>query len=100
MAPETLTVRVVYALPDRQWGTTVTLMPGATAMQAVEVSGVLESCPEIGKRPLALAVFGRPVQPGTPLKPNDRVEILRPLLKDPKDARRQRAGESRAGRTR
>jgi putative ubiquitin-RnfH superfamily antitoxin RatB of RatAB toxin-antitoxin module len=35
--------------------------------------------------------FGRRVSLDTPLADGDRVEILRPLAADPKEARRQRA---------
>ena len=40
--------------------------------------------------PLPLARFGRLVTPETVLADGDRIEILRPLLADPKDQRRQR----------
>jgi putative ubiquitin-RnfH superfamily antitoxin RatB of RatAB toxin-antitoxin module len=39
-----------------------------------------------------LAVFGRAVTLATALHPGDRIELLRPLLADPKQRRRERAG--------
>jgi putative ubiquitin-RnfH superfamily antitoxin RatB of RatAB toxin-antitoxin module len=42
-----------------------------------------------------LAVFGRAATPATRLHAGDRIEILRPLLADPKQRRRERAGEKR-----
>jgi putative ubiquitin-RnfH superfamily antitoxin RatB of RatAB toxin-antitoxin module len=40
-------------------------------------------------------VFGRPVTPASPLHDGDRIEILRPLVTDPKEGRRQRAVAAR-----
>jgi putative ubiquitin-RnfH superfamily antitoxin RatB of RatAB toxin-antitoxin module len=40
---------------------------------------------------VAHAVFGVRVDANAPLHDGDRLELLRPLLADPKDARRQRA---------
>ena len=41
------------------------------------------------------AVFGQAVESGWVLDDGDRVELLRPLLADPKQARRERAGHHR-----
>ena len=45
-----------------------------------------------------LAIFGQRVDGSTPLRDGDRVEITRPLVCDPKVARRARAAGSNAGR--
>jgi hypothetical protein len=41
--------------------------------------------------PQKLAIFSRPAEPDSVLRDGDRVEILRPLIADPKQARRARA---------
>ena len=43
---------------------------------------------------VALAVFGVAASRETRLHPGDRVELLRPLQRDPKQARRLRAGKA------
>ena len=43
-----------------------------------------------------LGIFGRQVKDDTILQNGDRVELYRPLLIDPKTARRRRAAESAA----
>jgi len=43
------------------------------------------------QQPLVLGIFGKKIAPTTLLKAMDRVEIYRPLLANPKEARRQRA---------
>ncbi|MEQ1581331.1 MAG: RnfH family protein [Steroidobacteraceae bacterium] len=90
--PDLIKVAVAYALPERQAVVPLELAAGSTALDAVQQSGVLALFPEIASRPLELAVFGRKVQPATVLKAGDRVEILRPLIHDPKATRRQLAG--------
>lgn len=93
MAPgDRIPVAVGYALPEQQSVVALEVAAGSTALQAVELSGMLDRFPEIASRPLELAVFGRKVQPDAVLKSGDRVEILRPLIHDPKDARRRLAG--------
>ena len=57
---------------------------------------LLKRFPEIATRPLACAIFGRAVALARKVRPGDRVEILRPLLIDPKEQRRQAAARGRA----
>ena len=87
----TLTVEVVYALPETQDAVTLRLAPGATLRDAVLRSGLLERHPEIDLAVQKLGVFGAPAAPDRPLADGDRVEIYRALVMDPKEARRQRA---------
>jgi hypothetical protein len=89
----TIRVEVVYALPDGVDCASVTLAAGATAAQALRVSGILERHP--GLRLQSVGVFGRQVGLDTALADGDRVEIYRPLAMDPKEARRRRASGRR-----
>ena len=82
-------VQVVYARPEAQRIVTLERRPGMTAEQAVLASGLLEAFPEITQRPLLLGVFGAQVEPGRVLEDGDRVEIARPLLRDPRELRRE-----------
>lgn len=88
-------VEVAYALPDRQSVARVELTDGLTALGAVEASGLLRSHEELRGRPLDLGIFGRPVPPTELLRDGDRVEIYRPLLADPREARRKLAAQGR-----
>lgn len=91
-----LNIEVVYAKPDEQTSVRLSLPPGTTAEQAVQRSGLLTLYPEIDPMNLKLGVFGVACQFETVLKDGDRVEIYRPLLNDPKTARRQRALSKRS----
>lgn len=84
-------IEVVYAKPERQVLLTLSVPKGTTLLQAVQLSGLLTLFPEIGQNHLKLGVFGVICPPEQFVNLGDRVEIYRPLLNDPKEARRQRA---------
>lgn len=88
-----LRVEVVYALPAQAWRFTVELPPGASVGQALDacIDALRDACPDADISEQRLAVFGRAASRDTRLFDGDRVEILRPLLADPKQARRRRA---------
>ena len=44
---ELITVEVAYALPQKQVLKSLSVEPGTTALEAVKMSGILESFPEI-----------------------------------------------------
>jgi putative ubiquitin-RnfH superfamily antitoxin RatB of RatAB toxin-antitoxin module len=82
-------VEVVLALPREHRAVLVELPAGATVGDAVAASGLpLEGVD-------GYAVFGVRVAVDALLREGDRVELLRPLLLDPKDARRRRAARPR-----
>jgi putative ubiquitin-RnfH superfamily antitoxin RatB of RatAB toxin-antitoxin module len=92
---EMLTIEVVYALPEKQEIIKVKLPGGATARQAIEASGLIEKHPEIDLAKNKLGVFAKLTKPDAALRDNDRVEIYRPLIADPKEVRKQRAAEGK-----
>jgi uncharacterized protein len=55
-----------------------------------------------GQSPCAdnIGVWGTPALPDTELRDQDRVEIYRDLVADPKQARRHRAGQQRGAKAR
>ena len=89
--PEESFVEVVYATPDVQRVVRVELVPGLTAVRAVRASGLLDEFPEISTRPLVLGLFGERVSEQRELERGDRIEICRPLTRDPRDRRREHA---------
>lgn len=89
------TVEVVYATPDEQRIVTVAHSADLTAAAAAEASGLLDTSPEIRSRPLVLGVYGERVDADHVLRPGDRVEICRPLHRDPRELRRERLADER-----
>ena len=83
-----LRVEVVHPLAEEQKVVRLELAEGATAGEAAAASG-------LRREGLRLGIGGKEVKPGARLRDGDRVELLRPLAADPKDARRLRARKTR-----
>jgi len=83
--------QVVCALVDCE--------PGSTAAHAKSLSLQQLGLNAKGFSPWRSAVWGKAVQMNTPLVQGDRLELLRPLLVDPKLARKQRFKRQGKGRT-
>lgn len=93
--PITIHVEVAYALRKRQALVAVEVEERATIEEAIQHSGILEAFPEINLRRAKVGIFGRPVALRTLVRDGDRVEIYRPLIADPKEARRKKAARGR-----
>ena len=89
-----MTVEVAYALPSRQLLLCLQVPPGTTARAAVHLSGIADAFEGLDPATADLGVFGKKVKDDHVLRPGDRVEIYRPLIADPKAARRSRAAMS------
>jgi len=88
-------VEVVFPLPERQGLVKLDLPQGATVRDALSAyrSRVADG-PELGDavpQIPSIARFGHLVTLDDPLADGDRLDILRPLIVDPKEARRRRA---------
>ncbi|WP_193161601.1 RnfH family protein [Microbulbifer hainanensis] len=99
---KTIAVEVVYALPHEQRLIRLLVKPGTTALEALVRSGIPEEYPEVDPAGARLGIFGQAL--GTKglapadqyvLQPGDRVEVYRPLIADPKEARKQRAEKAK-----
>lgn len=86
-------VEVVLAWPRRAESVAVDLPAGACVADAVAAAG-WSGIDGIN----GYALFGQRVQADALLSEGDRVELLRPLQADPKDARRKRARKGAADR--
>jgi len=80
-------VQLVRAWPRRHEAREVDLADGAT------VADALRAADWTAPAGSGMSVFGVVVGPATVLRDGDRLELLRPLLMDPKEARRRRAGD-------
>jgi putative ubiquitin-RnfH superfamily antitoxin RatB of RatAB toxin-antitoxin module len=86
-----LRVEVVYSPAPRVVDQVELRLPsGATVEQALRSSGLLERHALQPPERLSVGVWGKRKALGDVLRDCDRVEIYRPLLVDPKEARRQR----------
>ncbi|TAN70482.1 MAG: RnfH family protein [Methylobacter sp.] len=87
-------VEVAYANPEQQVIVALTMEEGATIDAAILTSGLLERFPELALSELNAGIFGVACKLDQLVSEGDRIEIYRPLLHDPKEARRQRALKS------
>lgn len=91
MAPEdVLEVEVVYARAQEQLVVALRVPSGTTVREAIRLSGLATRL-EAGDGAGAVGIHGKVVPADTALRQGDRVEIYRPLVADPKQARRRRA---------
>ncbi|MBI3546288.1 MAG: RnfH family protein [Gammaproteobacteria bacterium] len=86
-------VELVYATSTHQELIEVFISPGATIEEVILHSGILNLFPEIDLSRQAVGIFGQVLSLQEPVHDRDRVEIYRPLIADPKEARRQRAAK-------
>ena len=92
-----ITVEVAYARPDEQRIIELQVPPGTTVAEAEAIarSSIIEYFPEIDFSENKLGVFGKLAKLDKVLEAGDRVEIYRPLIADPKDARKKRAAQGK-----
>ncbi|WP_250655171.1 RnfH family protein [Alkalimarinus coralli] len=88
-------VEVAYATPEEQKIIELDVMAGTSMYDAVEQSGITELFPQIDIDKDKMGIFGKAVKNPREheLIEGDRVEIYRPLIIDPKQARLNRAAK-------
>ena len=95
--PAELQIYVTYAKAQEEFIRPLRVAPGTTVGQAIELSGVLASYPEINLVTQPVGIYGKKKTLDTALRDRDRIEIYRPLVADPKDSRRKRAARKQSG---
>jgi uncharacterized protein len=86
-----LRVEVVYALANHAYIIPLQVPADCTIRQAIQKSEILKACSEIDLSENKIGVFNKIKQLDDVVKDGDRIEIYRPLLVEPKEARRRRA---------
>ncbi len=90
-----INVEVVYALPQEQTLLPVQVPQGADIKEAILESGMLDLHPELDLKTLDVGIFGKLATVKQKVRDNDRIEIYRPLIADPKEVRKKRAAEGK-----
>lgn len=85
-----ISVEVCYASDAAQFRCALQVAPGTTLGQAIALSGVLQAVPDIDEATMQTGVHAKKKPLDTLLREHDRVEIYRPLIADPRQARRRR----------
>jgi putative ubiquitin-RnfH superfamily antitoxin RatB of RatAB toxin-antitoxin module len=84
-------VEVIYALRSEQNLLRLEVAEGSSIQSVIEQSGILERYPEIDISKLKVGIFSRLADLSHVVREDDRIEIYRPLVIDPMEARRLRA---------
>jgi len=95
-----ITIEVAYATAEQQTLLRLPVPVGTTMSEAVQRSGILQRFPEIDPATVTLGIFSRMEKAPARrvLQEGDRVEIYRPLLIDPMEARKARAEKAKKKR--
>ncbi|SMP49754.1 RnfH family protein [Noviherbaspirillum suwonense] len=88
-------VQVCYPSTPQPLLRALALAGGSTLRDALQASGLI--APDVDLATCPVGVFGKKKPLETVLRDGDRVEIYRPLVADPKDARRRRVTKKAAG---
>lgn len=93
-------IEVAWAHPDQQYLLTLDLPERSTVSDALAAARLMQPCPELSSADLVVGVWGQIEKaPQTrQLQAGDRVEVYRPLLIDPMEARKARADKVRQQR--
>lgn len=93
MEANMIDIEVAYALPRQQFLIQEKVAEGCTIAEALSQSEIHQLVPHIEIIDGKVGVFGKVAKMSQILKAGDRIEIYRPLVNDPKEARRRRATE-------
>lgn len=88
-------IEVAFAAPDKQKILVVDVEQGTNVFEGAKNSGIDKVFPEIDFENVDMGIFGKVVRKPLEqeLKAGDRIEIYRPLMIDPKQARLNRAAK-------
>ena len=90
-----IAISVTYASLDTQIEIPLMVQENCTVAVAIRRSGILKKLPRIHFADIKVGVFGKRVALDALVQANDRIEIYRPLLIDPKEARILRAARKK-----
>jgi putative ubiquitin-RnfH superfamily antitoxin RatB of RatAB toxin-antitoxin module len=88
---DVIEIEVAYARPQRQRIVTLQVRAGSSVRDALRQSRLGDEFAEIDMQHCPVGVFGREITDDYVIKAGDRIEIYRPLERDPRDARRELA---------
>jgi hypothetical protein len=91
VSAERIAIVVACAEAGRQTVLALEVNAGCTAGEAVERSGILALHPALDGESCGVGIFGAEVPRDRVLVAGDRVEVLRPLIEDPRERRRRLA---------
>lgn len=95
-SPAALRVQVCYALPGQIFFREFDVPSGTALREAIMQSGLLHDFTQVDLTQSRVGIYGKLKPLDTEVRAQDRIEIYRPLIADPKESRRQRAEKKAA----
>ncbi len=95
MTEQQISIEVAYAMPDKQALLEVVIEQGTSVEQAILASGIIKRFPQIDLSKDKVGIWNRTCKLSDFPKNGDRIEVYRPLIADPKEARRLRAEKAK-----
>ena len=86
-----ISVEVVLATPERQVLLALHVPEGSSVADVIAASGIASHFPDLPLDDMPTGIWGKGVTRDNKVREGDRVELYRPLLTDPREARRRRA---------
>lgn len=74
-------VSIAYAGESKQLWSIIDIDDDATVETAIEVSDILQQCPEINLKTQKIGIFGKLTKLTAPLEEGDRIEIYRKITR-------------------
>lgn len=98
MAEKMIDIEVAFALPDEQLILNVQVPEGTSVFDAAKMSGIEQRFDDLNVDEMPMGIFGKTVRKpkDEAIKAGQRIEIYRPLIIDPKQARANRAAKAAA----
>ena len=90
-------IEIIHAWAQHSIAKSLTVPPGALIADALKLAALEQDFQDVDLANATVGIFGQVASRDRPLKDGDRIEIYRPLLEEPKLARRKRV--SRYGRS-
>lgn len=99
MTDKMIDIEVAFALPDEQLILNVQVPEGTSVFDAAKMSGI-EARFDLNVDDMPMGIFGKTVRKPKEeiMKAGQRIEIYRPLIIDPKQARANRAAKAAAAK--
>jgi putative ubiquitin-RnfH superfamily antitoxin RatB of RatAB toxin-antitoxin module len=97
MSQELIQVEVAYALPEKQMIIPLTVLVGSTLFEVAVKSKIVEHFADLDLETATMGVFSKIEKnpKSRVIQAGERVEIYRPLINDPKEARKARAAKAK-----
>ncbi len=91
MGADRIAIEVACAEPGRQTVLSIEVRGDCTVGEALAISGIFALHPGLDPAACGAGIYGREVPREQVLRAGDRIEVLRPLLDDPRERRRRLA---------